>query len=81
MLFSLLLAPITAPLGGLRFVLNQVKDLADRELLDKDRIHEELVLLQLRLEEKEITEEEYAAQEADLMARLRAVREREKGNE
>ncbi len=78
MLFTILLAPIMVPIGGLKFVFNQVKDLADHELLDKERIHEELVLLQLRLEEKEITEEEYVAQEADLIARLRFAREREK---
>ena len=74
MLVTLLTAPISAPLLGFRFILEQLRQVAERELFDEDRIREDLLLLQLRLEEGEITEEEYVAQEADIMARLRAAR-------
>src|SRR5919205_300626 len=75
MLLKLLTAPLTAPLAGFRFILDQVAEMADRELYDEDRIREELLELQLRLDEGEITEDEYAEQEADVMARLRVARE------
>lgn len=75
MLFTLLTAPLSGPILGLRFVLQQVQTLAERELMDVDRIQEELVLLHLRLEDGEISEEEYKAQEAEVIARLRAARE------
>jgi uncharacterized membrane protein len=74
MLFKLLAAPVTLPVSGLRFILQQLLEMAERELRDEDRIRDELLLLQLRLEEGEISEEEYAAAEAALIARWRAAR-------
>ena len=74
MLFKLLTAPISLPIDGLRFVLNQVVTMAERELYDEDRIREELLLLQLSLEEGEITEDEYLPREAEIIARLREAR-------
>lgn len=75
MLFKLLTAPITAPLAGFRFVLNRVEEMAERELYDVERIREDLLLLQLRLDEGEISDDEYVVEEADVMVRLRAARE------
>ncbi|HLH21085.1 MAG TPA: gas vesicle protein GvpG [Chloroflexota bacterium] len=75
MLLKLLTAPLTAPLTGFRFILNRIEEMAERELYDEARIREELLELQLHLDEGEITEQDYAAQEADIMARLRAARE------
>ena len=75
MLFKLLTAPVSLPVSGVRFILDQIPQMAERELLDEDRIREDLLLLQLRLEEGEITEAEYAYQEADIMERLRAARQ------
>jgi|HubBroStandDraft_4_1064222.scaffolds.fasta_scaffold1902658_1 hypothetical protein len=74
MLLSLLTAPISAPLAGLRFVLDQIRDMAERELYDEDLIREQLLLLQLRLEEGEIDEAGYQAQEDEVIGRLRAAR-------
>ena len=79
MLFKLLTAPLTAPLAGFRFILNQVGEMAERELYDEDRLREELLELQLRLDEGELSEEEYAELEADVMARLRVAREHRQG--
>jgi hypothetical protein len=74
MLFDLLTAPISLPLAGFRFVLGQILEMAERELYDEDRIREDLLLLQLRLEEGEIDEAAYAAEEAEIMQRLRIAR-------
>ena len=81
MLFKLLTAPISAPLAGFRFVLGQIQDMAERELYDEDRIREDLLLLQLRLEEGEIDEPEYQTQEAEIMQRLRVARAHRQGGQ
>jgi hypothetical protein len=75
MLLRLLTAPVTLPMSGFRFILTQVAEMAERELYDEDRIREDLLLLQIRLDDGEITEEEYLDQETEIMARLRAARE------
>lgn len=75
MLLKLLGSPITAPMGGFRFILEQLRDVAEREMYDEATIREDLLLLQVRLDEGEISEEEYETLEADVIARLRAARE------
>jgi hypothetical protein len=74
MLTQLLTAPVGLPLGGLRFILEQLRDLAERELYDEGHLYEDLLLLQLRLDEGEIDEAAYQDAEAELMVRLRAAR-------
>ena len=76
MLLRLLTLPVSMPLAGFKFILDQIGQMAERELFDVERIREDLLLLQLRLEEGEISEEEYVAQEAEIMVRLRAARAR-----
>lgn len=75
MLFKLLFSPFTAPPAGFRLLLNQMRSMAEAELYNVDDLYEELKLLQLRMEEGEITEEEYAESEAGVLARLRTARE------
>jgi hypothetical protein len=76
MLLRLLTAPIGGPVAGFRFLLEQIRDMAEQELYSEDRIREQLLLLQLRLEEGEIGEDEYAREENEIMARLRLARAR-----
>src|SRR5215471_20152106 len=76
MLFKLLGAPFTLPLAGMKFVLQQVADLADQELYDEDALREQLLLLQVQLEDGDIEPDEFAEREADVLARMREVKER-----
>jgi len=64
----------TMLIGGLRFVLGSLARAVDAELEDADRLREELLAAEMRLELGEIDEEEFASLERDLLARLRAVR-------
>lgn len=75
MLFQLLTAPVSVPALGFKFILKQILDMAERELYDVDRIREELILLQQRLEQNEISEEEHKKLEGEVIARLRVARE------
>jgi hypothetical protein len=74
MLLGLLTAPIGVPVSGFRFLLEQIRDMVERELYSEDAIRQELLLLQLRLEEGEIGEDEYAQQEGEIITRLREAR-------
>jgi Gas vesicle protein G len=77
MLFKLLGAPFTLPMAGMKFIFQQVADLADQELYDPSLVHEQLMLLQIQLEEGDIDEDEYVEREKELMARLREIKARQ----
>jgi hypothetical protein len=77
-LFKLLGAPFSLPLAGIKFVFNQVADLADQELNDDTVLRERLLLLQVQLEDGDIDAADFAEQEAVLLARLREVRARKR---
>ena len=78
MLFKLLGAPFTLPIAGVKFVFQQVADLADQELNDESVVREQLLLLQLQLEEGDIEEADFAEQEAELLARMREIKARKR---
>jgi Gas vesicle protein G len=65
--------------GGIKFVLGKVAAAVEAELNDDSHLREELLAAQMRLELGEMTEEEFATFEADILARLREIRERKLG--
>ncbi len=65
--------------SGIRFVLGKIAAAVDAELNDDSRLREELLAAQMRLELGEISAEEFARFEADVLARLREIRERQLG--
>jgi hypothetical protein len=66
-------------IGGIRFVLDKVVQAVEAELGDDAALREELLAAQMRVELGEIEPDEFAALEADLLARIREVRERQLG--
>ncbi len=69
----------TLLIGGIKFVLSKIVDAVDSQLNDDTVLREELLAAQMRLELGEISEKEFATIEADLLARLREIRERQRG--
>jgi hypothetical protein len=63
--------------GGVKFVLGKLAQAVDAEMNDDSRLREELLAAQMRLEVGEISEQEFVAIEAELLARLREIRERQ----
>ncbi|TME99305.1 MAG: gas vesicle protein GvpG [Chloroflexi bacterium] len=78
MIFKLLGAPITLPMAGLKFVFQQIADLADQELNDENAVRDQLLLLQVQLEDGDIDEDDFAEQEPELLARLRDIKARKR---
>ena len=68
---------LMAPVNGFKFILGQVQKMADQELNDDSVIKDQLLELQMRYELEEISDEEFKAREAELFARLRAIKMRQ----
>jgi hypothetical protein len=62
-------------IGGLRFVLDKIAQAVDAELNDEGRLREELLAAQMQVELGEMTDEEFAALEREILSRLRALRD------
>jgi hypothetical protein len=67
---------LLAPLNGLVALAKVIDRQLNEELYSPDKIQEELMQLQLQFELDEISEAEYTAREADLLARLDESRDR-----
>ncbi len=65
--------------GGVKFVLGKLAAAVEAELNDDSRLREELLAAQMRLELGEMSAEEFAGFERDVLARLREIRERQLG--
>jgi hypothetical protein len=79
LLSGLLLLPITGPVRGVQFVLEQIKAEVDAEQLDEGRVEAELMELSVRHDLGEISDEDYAEQEAALLEQLDAIRAYKEG--
>jgi hypothetical protein len=68
-------------IGGLRFVFDKIAAAVDTEMNDDTALREQLLAAQMRVELGEMGEEEFAALEADVLARLREIRDRRQGGD
>jgi len=66
-------------IGSIRFVLDKVAAAAESELQDDRALRDQLLEAEMRLELGEITEDEFAAIESDLLARIRDIKGRQPG--
>lgn len=69
----------TLLVGGIKFVLGKLVAAVEAEMNDDSAYREELLAAQMKLELGEITEEEFAEVERQLLEAIRAVRERRTG--
>src|SRR6478609_3008308 len=75
LLTNILLAPFLGPVRGAKWSLDKVDRVVREELTDDTPIKEDLMQLQLQLDMGEIDDAEYVRREAEIMQRLRQVRE------
>jgi len=66
-------------IGSLRFVLDKVVAAAEAEMQDGTALREQLLEAQMRLELGEISDEEFAETERDLLARIREIKGQQQG--
>lgn len=75
MLLRLLTLPLSAPIAGIRYCLEKVAEVAEKEMWDEEPVREQLILANQAFEEGGLTEPEFREREAELLARLREIRE------
>ncbi len=75
LLTNILLAPFLGPVWGTKWTLEKVDRVVREQLTDDTPIKEDLMALHLQLEMGEIDDAEYVRREAEIMERLREVRE------
>jgi hypothetical protein len=78
LLLRLLALPISAPIAGIRYCLEKVAEVAERELWDEEPVREQLILVNEAFEEGRLTEPEFREREAELLTRLREIKEHRK---
>jgi len=65
--------------GGIRFALDKLAQAVETELNDDDALREQLLAAQMQLELGQITDEEFAALEDEILPRLREIQLRRRG--
>src|SRR5262245_50466289 len=68
-------------ISGVRFVLDKLVAAVDSELNDDTVLRERLLEGQMRLELGELTQQEFDDLEADIVARIREIKARQRGGE
>ena len=63
-----------APLKGMIWIAEKIKDVAEQELLDEGTIKQKLVELQYQFELDQIKEKEYLEREKTLLKQLEKIR-------
>ena len=66
-------------IGSLRFVLDKVVQAAEAEAQDDSALREQLLEAQMRLELGEISDDEFAAIERDVLAAIREIKRPSQG--
>jgi len=77
-LLRLLTLPLSAPIAGIKYCLMKVAEVAEAEMWDEEPVREQLMLVNQAFEEGVMPEAEFREREAELLARLREVREHHK---
>src|SRR5437762_5309462 len=69
----------TLLIGSLRFVLDKVVAAAEAEMQDDTALREQLLEAQMRLELGEISDEEFAETEQEILTRIREIKGQQPG--
>jgi len=66
-------------IGSLRFVLDKIVAAAEAEAADDSSLREQLLEAQMRLELGELTDDEFAEIERDVLVRIREIKGQQQG--
>ena len=69
---------LALPIGGFKFVLRTLQQVAEEQYTDSSPGKRRLLELQLALESGEITEQEYVRREAEILGELREIENRKR---
>ncbi len=81
MLFKLLFAPVLGPIEGVSWVANKILEQADLSTNDLEGLQKQLLALQLSFDMGEVSEEDFEAQEEELLLAIQAIEDAEDEDE
>lgn len=67
-----------APISGFQFIMRTLNRIAEEQYTDDAPLKEQLLELQVRLDSGEITEDDYVAEEAQILRDLREIQNRKR---
>jgi uncharacterized membrane protein YfbV (UPF0208 family) len=70
---------LLSPLKGIIWLGKKINEVAEKKFSDEGLIKEKLMEVQMKFEMDKISEKEYNKQEAELLARLDAIRKAKEG--
>ncbi|MCC5634002.1 gas vesicle protein GvpG [Nostoc sphaeroides] len=73
MLGKILLLPVMGPISGLMWIGEQIQERTNTEFNDQENLHKQLLSLQLKFDMGEFSEEEFDAQEEELLLKIQAL--------
>ncbi|MEH1855057.1 MAG: gas vesicle protein GvpG [Nostoc sp.] len=73
MLGKILLLPLMGPISGLMWIGEQIQERTNTEFDDQENLHKQLLSLQLKFDMGDFSEEEFDAQEEELLLKIQAL--------
>ncbi|HEY9763979.1 MAG TPA: gas vesicle protein GvpG [Trichocoleus sp.] len=73
MLLKLLFLPIAGPLGGVTWIAEKILEQSEGETNDLEVLQKQLLALQMAFDMGEVEEEEFEAQEEELLLAIEAL--------
>ncbi|WOD38715.1 gas vesicle protein GvpG [Nodosilinea sp. E11] len=77
MLLKLLFAPVLGPIEGVSWVANKLLEQADVSTNDLESLQKQLLALQLAFDMGELSEEDFEAQEEEILMAIQAAEDEE----
>ncbi|MEH1805696.1 gas vesicle protein GvpG [Nostoc sp.] len=73
MLGKILLLPVMGPISGLMWIGEQIQERTNTEFDAQENLHKQLLSLQLKFDMGDFSEEEFDAQEEELLLKIQAL--------
>ena len=73
MLGKILLLPVMGPISGLMWIGEQIQERTNTEFDAQENLHKQLLSLQLKFDMGDLSEEEFDAQEEELLLKIQAL--------
>ncbi|OPL09762.1 MAG: hypothetical protein AVO34_04920 [Firmicutes bacterium ML8_F2] len=80
-LLDLVFFPVTVPVKGFVFLLEQLREIVDKELYDEDELRKRLLGLEMEYELGNVGEEEYRQLRSKIVGRMKFIAEARQENE
>lgn len=80
-LLDLVFFPVSLPVKGFVFILEQLREITDKELYDEDELRRRLLELEMEYELGNVGEEEYRQVRSKIVGRMKLIAEGRQKND